>query len=88
MVQPNALVFHKESLTVGEKSTLKTYFHTRNRIFFVRRNRSGFQIFFFYLFLFFFTIPKNTFVFLKNGEKDHLHAFFRGIWWNLKGENS
>lgn len=84
-VEPNALVFHKESLAVGKNSTLKTYYHTRNRIFFVRRNRSWNQIIIFYLFLFFFTIPKNSLVFLKNREWGHISAFYRGIWWNLAG---
>ena len=84
-VEPNALVFHKESLSVGKSSTLKTYYHTRNRIFFVRRNRTAGQIAIFYIFLFLFTIPKNTLVFLKNGEWDHIRAFYKGIWWNLRG---
>lgn len=84
-VEPNALVFHKESLAVGKNSTLKTYYHTRNRIFFVRRNRSWNQIIVFYLFLFFFTIPKNSLVFLKNKEWGHMAAFYKGIWWNLAG---
>lgn len=84
-VEPKALVFHKESLAVGKKSTLKTYYHTRNRIFFVRRNRSFVQIALFYLFLFFFTIPKNTLMYLRNGEWNHIQAFFKGIWWNLAG---
>ncbi len=87
-VEPNALVFHKESLAVGKNSTLKTYYHIRNRIFFVRRNRSGSQIAIFYLFLFFFTIPKNTLVFLKNREWGHISAFYKGIWWNLVGNKS
>ena len=82
-VEPNALVFHKESLAVGQNSTLKTYYHTRNRIFFVRRNRSQSQIVIFYLFLFFFTIPKNTLVFLKNREWGHISAFYKGVWWNF-----
>lgn len=82
-VEPNALVFHKESLAVGKNSTLKIYYHTRNRILFVRRNRSWSQIVIFYLFLFFFTIPKNTLVFLKNREWGHILAFYKGIWWNF-----
>lgn len=87
-VEPNALVYHKESLTVGKDSTLKTYYHTRNRIFFVRRNRSWSQLLIFYLFLFCFTIPKNTLVFLKNREWGHISAFYKGIWWNLVGNKS
>lgn len=84
-VEPNALVFHKESMAVGKNSTLKTYYHTRNRIFFVRRNRSWGQVMMFYLFLFLFTIPKNTLMFIKNREWDHIRAFYKGVWWNLAG---
>ncbi len=86
-VEPNALIYHKESLAVGKNSTLKTYYHTRNRIFFVRRNRNLGQIIIFYLFLFFFTIPKNTLMFIKNGEWEHIKAFYKGVWWNLAGNN-
>ena len=82
-VEPNALVYHKESLSVGKVSTLKTFYHNRNRIFFVRRNRSSIQVFMFYLFLIFFTIPKNTLSFAIKGQWDHIRVFFKAIWWNF-----
>jgi len=43
-VEPNAKIYHKESISVGKMSTLKTYYLTRNRILFMRRNKSGFQV--------------------------------------------
>lgn len=85
-VEPNALVFHKESFTVGTNSALKEYYHTRNRIFFVRRNRSRSQVAIFYLFLIFFTIPKNTLLFLRNRQWEHIAALYKGVWWNFSNK--
>ncbi|MDB5111761.1 MAG: glycosyltransferase family 2 protein, partial [Mucilaginibacter sp.] len=34
----NALIYHKESVSVGKVSALKEYFMNRNRILFIRRN--------------------------------------------------
>lgn len=38
---PRATVFHKESATTGQQSPLRTYYLTRNRLLFARRNRRG-----------------------------------------------
>src|SRR5690606_7256217 len=35
-----AKVYHKESISVGKESILKTYFLIRNRILFIRKNTS------------------------------------------------
>jgi len=40
---PASTVFHKESRTTGADSPLKTYYITRNRLLFARRNSSGLQ---------------------------------------------
>jgi len=85
-VEPNALVYHKESVSVGKLSTLKTYYLNRNRILFMRRNKSGFHLLLFCLFLTLATIPKNTILFLVKGQIDHLKAFYRAINWNLRNE--
>jgi len=82
-VDPNALVFHKESVSVGKISTLKTYYLNRNRILFMRRNKNPFQVLLFGLFLVFATIPKNTILFILKGQWDHLKAFYRAISWNI-----
>ena len=39
--EPRCTVFHKESRTTGPASPLKTYYLTRNRLLFARRNRRG-----------------------------------------------
>ncbi len=83
MVDPTVFIYHKESVSVGKMSTLKTYYINRNRILFMRRNRNGLQIALFSLFLIFFTIPKNILSFLIKGEWAHIRAFCRAIWWNI-----
>lgn len=88
-VEPNAKIYHKESISVGKMSTLKTYYLTRNRILFMRRNKSGFQLLIFSLFLMFFTIPKNVLMYMVKGDFEHLKVFLKAIWWNVSnGTNS
>ncbi|HUB61238.1 MAG TPA: glycosyltransferase family 2 protein [Puia sp.] len=81
--QPRALIYHKESMSVGKKSLIKTYYHCRNRILFMRRNVGPAALAAFTLYFAFFTIPKNSLVFLMRREPDHFRAFWRGVFWNL-----
>lgn len=39
--EPGVTVYHKESATTGQQSPLRTYYLTRNRLLFARRNRQG-----------------------------------------------
>ena len=86
-VVPKAKVFHKESISTGKTSPLKTYYLTRNRILFMRRNRAPQQLLLFYLFLLFFTVPKNSILYLLRGEWNLLKAFFKGLLWHLNAPN-
>jgi GT2 family glycosyltransferase len=81
--QPEALIYHKESMTTGKASPLKTFYLTRNRILFMRRNVPfpGLGVFFAYFILF--TIPKNSLTFLLKRQTDHLRSFWKGIWWHF-----
>ncbi len=81
--QPASLIYHKESMTTGKMSSLKTFYITRNRIWFMRRNIhwAGFSVFMIYFT--FFTIPKNSLTFLLRGQKEHLRSFWKGIWWHF-----
>jgi len=82
-VEPNAKIYHKESISVGKMSTLKTYYLNRNRILFMRRHRSPINVFFFSLFLLFFTIPKNVGLHILKGEFAHAKTFLKAVWWNI-----
>jgi len=82
-VQPLAKIYHKESVSVGPQSPLKTYYLTRNRLLFVRRNRTKGQVWAFVLFMIALTIPKNSIQFILKGQFTQLKAFYRGLFWHL-----
>jgi len=81
--QSNALIYHKESMSVGKNSVLKTFYLNRNRILFMRRNVKPLPLFVFTMYYTFITLPKNVFTFLIKNERDHLKAFWKGLQWNL-----
>ncbi len=81
--QAKGLCFHKESISMGKQSPIKVYYMTRNRIFYIRRNGTYLQFFFFISFFSFLTIPKTVFKYLLKKQWKHLKAFIRGISWNL-----
>lgn len=81
--QPKALVCHKVSASIGQDSTLKTYYLTRNRILFMRRNKNSMSYAVFLTFLMFFTIPKNILNFLLKGKYQHLSVFWKAVIWNF-----
>jgi len=81
--QPRALVYHKESLSVGRQSPLKVYFQTRNRLLFMRRcatppQRAVFAIYFLAV-----ALPKNLFGFLLRGQPALAKAYLRGVGWHF-----
>jgi GT2 family glycosyltransferase len=81
--QPEATIYHKESTTVGKENPLKAYYHTRNRILYMRRNSDPIHLFLFTLFFCFFTLPKSIFIYLKNRQLTQLHWFMKGVGYNL-----
>ncbi|MBO9660703.1 MAG: glycosyltransferase family 2 protein, partial [Chitinophagaceae bacterium] len=76
-------IYHKESITTGKESPLKTFYLTRNRILFMRRNRPLLKRSVFLAYFTCFTIPKNTLTFLYKGQRQHLRSFWRGIMWHF-----
>jgi GT2 family glycosyltransferase len=80
---PDSKVYHKESMSVGKKSTLKTYYMTRNRLLFMRRNTSGIKRVTGLLFFLVVALPKNVLSYLLKKELDHSRAFWKGCIWNL-----
>ncbi|MHA4843908.1 glycosyltransferase family 2 protein [Flavitalea antarctica] len=81
--QPNSLIYHKESMTTGKSSPLKTFYLTRNRILFMRRNMSLLNYLIFLSYFTCITIPKNTLTFIIRGQRSHLHSFWKGIMWHF-----
>jgi GT2 family glycosyltransferase len=81
--QSEATIYHKESLTVGKENPVKAYYHTRNRILYMRRNSDGIHLLIFTLFFIFLTIPKSIVNYIKNGYWNQLRWFLRGVGYNL-----
>lgn len=84
--QPKSLIYHKESMTTGKSSPLKTFYITRNRILFMRRNAPLPGLMVFLAWFVCFTIPKNTVQFIAKKQKDHLKSFWKGILWHFNSK--
>ena len=80
----DAVIYHKESVSVGKANPMKVYYHTRNRILYMRRNAGFFHLLIFSIFFVFFTVPKNTLVYLAKKQFTHLKYFLKGVFWNLR----
>ena len=79
----DALIYHKESVSVGKKSKLKEYFMNRNRILFIRRNAPFFKRLIFYIYFLLLVVPRNIIAYLKSGNRNFIPMLFKAIWWNF-----
>lgn len=79
----NATIYHKESMSVGKKNPMKVFYHTRNRILYMRRNTNFLQQTVFFFYFTFIVVPRSVLGFLMKGEFAHLKNFLRGFAWNL-----
>lgn len=82
-VDTRALIYHKESVSVGRMSGLKEYFMNRNRILFIRRNAPLQARLVFYIYFICVVVPRNILAYRKNGYKGFTGLLFKAIWWNL-----
>ncbi len=78
-----AVVYHKESVSVGKHNPVKVYYHTRNRILYMRRNVGKMQLLSFFFFFFFFSAPKTLAMYIRYRQFAHLKFFMKGVVWNL-----
>lgn len=79
----SALIYHKESVSVGKASTLKEFFMNRNRILFIRRNAPVIAGIIFYIYFILMVVPRNVLRYRKTGHKDFTKWLFKAIWWNV-----
>ncbi|GAA4095196.1 glycosyltransferase family 2 protein [Mucilaginibacter panaciglaebae] len=78
----NALIYHKESVSVGKNSPLKEYFMNRNRVLFIRRNAPLAARIFFYIYYVLIVTPRNILNYLRTGQSDYTKWLLKAIWWN------
>jgi len=82
-VEPRALIYHKESVSVGRASALKEYFMNRNRILFIRRNAPVAARLFFYIYFVCLVVPRNILQYNRKGYKGFTGWLLKAIWWNV-----
>jgi GT2 family glycosyltransferase len=82
-VHHGTYILHKESVSTGKASPLKTYFQTRNRILFMRRN-AGASKWVFFLFFAFAVLPKHLLNYLLAKKWEHAKSLVAGTLWNLR----
>lgn len=75
---PRATVFHKESATTGQQSPLRSYYLTRNRLLFARRNRRGTERRLSIIYQLGVALPKSVATALLHGRRDLAAAVLRG----------
>lgn len=80
--EPAALIYHKESMSVGKASGLKEYFMNRNRILFIRRNAPLPARLFFYMYFTGVVAPRNIITYMRKGYKGFTNLLLKAIWWN------
>ncbi|MBS1948952.1 MAG: glycosyltransferase family 2 protein [Bacteroidetes bacterium] len=79
----DAVIYHKESMSVGKDNPMKVYYHTRNRILYIRRNSHFFQLAVFSVFFTFFSAPKAMVAYISKKQFKQLRFFIKGALWNL-----
>ena len=77
--EPACTVFHKESQSTGQESPLRTYYITRNRLLFVRRNSARRTRWLSYLYLVGIVAVKDLVKQLLHGRVDLARATVKGV---------
>lgn len=76
---PRCTVFHKESQSTGQLSKLRTYYMTRNRLLYTRRNRSGSQRLLSIFYQCTIAAGKNSIQYALKGRLDLFAAVWKGV---------
>ena len=77
--EPRCTVFHKESQSTGQLSKLRTYFLTRNRLLYARRNMKGMERWMSVLYQSTVAAGKNSLSFAFKGRFDLFSAVYYGV---------
>lgn len=80
-VVPKAKIYHKESVSAGKNSPIKTYYLTRSRFLFARRNMKGITYISALTFLSLISWPRNILKLLF--KRVHLVAYCSAFFWNI-----
>ena len=77
--EPACTIYHKESQATGQNSPLKTYYLTRNRLLFVKRNIQGSRRYITYLYLLLIVAPRDICRYVLHRQFNLASATIKGI---------
>ena len=77
--EPASTIYHKESRSTGQDSPLRTYYLTRNRLLFVKRNVKDVKKCVSYSYLIFIVGLRDMLKHIFKGRTDLLDATYRGV---------
>ena len=77
--EPAATIYHKESQSTGQKSPLRTFYITRNRLLFVKRNVDNIEKYVSYIYLICLVAVKDMIKYIIKDRKDMAKAVFNGV---------
>ncbi|HPD65322.1 MAG TPA: glycosyltransferase family 2 protein [Bacteroidia bacterium] len=75
--EPQSVVYHKESVSTGRNSPLKTYYMNRNRIRLLRIHFKPLQVLTGLIYLYSVALVKNMIIFLVKGEKENMKSLLK-----------
>lgn len=82
--EPACTIFHKESRSTGQNSPLRTYYITRNRLLFVKRNNTIPTRWLSYAYLIGIVSSKDCLIFLIKQQPELAKATLRGVYHFIK----
>ena len=77
--EPACTIYHKESQATGQNSPLKTYYLTRNRLLFVKRNIQGLRRYITYTYLLLAVAPRDICRYILHRQFNLASATIKGI---------
>lgn len=83
-----AAIYHKESISVGKESAIKTYFSVRNRMLFIRKNTGILNTVLFSVYYITIACPKLLFKYFQNNRKDLMQWVIKGVKWNFNNNKN
>lgn len=83
-----AKIYHKESVSVGKESSLKTYFLTRNRMLFIRKNTSFLNQLLFGVYFYILVCLVLIMKYFISGRNEQIRWVWQAMLWNLKQEKN
>lgn len=79
----DSYIHHRQSISMGRMSPMKTYYLNRNRILFMRKIFGGGRFMLFMGFYLLISFPVNLFRHISKREFEHAKQLFKAVWWNL-----